>query len=193
MRVIAGIYKGRRLKGPRGKEIRPTPDRLKESLFSILQPWVPGCRFLDVCAGTGSAGIEALSRGAAHVTFIERSRRGLELLRENLKLCGIESGFEIVPQDAVVALTRLIEAGERFDIIFFDPPYASTLYDPVLQLLSSQPLLTPDGVLIVMHHRQLTLDAHYGALQRYRELRQGENRLSFYWNAPSSGSPEVDL
>jgi 16S rRNA (guanine(966)-N(2))-methyltransferase RsmD len=184
MRVIAGIYKGRRLKGPRGQDIRPTPDRLKESLFSILQPRLPGCKFLDVCAGTGSAGIEALSRGTGHVTFIERSRGGLELLRANLKLCGIQSGFEIVPQDALTALTRLAEAGERFDIIFFDPPYASHLYAPALQLLSSQPVLESGGILIVMHHAKLRLDERYRTLRRSRELKQGENVLSFYLNEP---------
>jgi 16S rRNA (guanine(966)-N(2))-methyltransferase RsmD len=187
MRVISGIYKGRRLKSPRGNEIRPTPDRLKESLFNILQPWLPGCRFLDLCAGTGSAGIEAMSRGARQVTFIERSRVGLELLKENLKLCGIHSGFEIMHSDALLALTRLAEAQEQFDIIFFDPPYASELYGPVLEFFSDHSLLNSEGVLIVMHHNKRRLGERYGSLLRYRELKQGENALSFYRVEPEQG------
>ena len=185
MRVIAGLYKGRRLKGLSGRAVRPTPDRLRESLFNILRPRLAGARFLDLCAGTGSVGIEALSRGARRVTFVERSPAVLVVLRQNLAACGIGDGIEILQQDAVRALERFSEQGEVFDVIFFDPPYASTLYDQVLESLARRPwVLAPDGVLIVMHHAKRALEPRYGELERVRQVRQGENVLSFYVRRP---------
>lgn len=185
MRVIAGVYKGRRLKGLSGWDVRPTPDRLKESLFSILQPRLVGARFLDLCAGTGSVGIEALSRGAGWVTFVERSRTVVEKLRENLAVCGIREGVEVLQRDAVRALERFEGRSETFDVIFFDPPYASALYEAVLERLArASQVLAPEGVLIVMHHLKRTLRPRYGELECVRQLRQGENVLSFYARRP---------
>jgi len=185
VRVIAGVYKGRRLRGLSGREVRPTPDRLKESLFSILQPQLVGARFLDLCAGTGSVGIEALSRGARCVTFVERSRTVVEKLRENLATCGIREGIEILQQDAARALGHFEERGEAFDVIFFDPPYASALYEAVLERLArASKVLAPEGVLVVMHHAKRALRPRYGELECVRQLRQGENVLSFYVRRP---------
>jgi len=172
-------------------ETRPTPDRLKESLFSILQPRLPGCRFLDICAGTGTVGIEALSRGASHVTFVERSQSAVVLLKQNLRICGIRSGFEIIHQDALLALPHLADEGQKFDIIFFDPPYRSMLYPPVMKILFERSLLEPDGVLIVMHHNKLKLEERYDILQLTRRLKQGENVLSFY--TPQGGKSSARL
>lgn len=188
MRVIAGRYKGRRLKSPPGRDVRPTPDRLKESLFSILHDRLPGSRFLDLCAGTGSAGIEAVSRGAAFVLFVERSPTAVAVLRENLRALNITSGYEVWCQDALVALEKLIERGDRFDVVFFDPPYASNLYQPVMSCLGRGEVLAPGGILIVMHHRKMPLEPLYGVLERTRQVVQGENVLSFYVSSTEPGS-----
>ncbi|HXF03944.1 MAG TPA: 16S rRNA (guanine(966)-N(2))-methyltransferase RsmD [Blastocatellia bacterium] len=188
MRVIAGRYKGRRLKSPPGLDVRPTPDRLKESLFNILQDRLPGSRFLDLCAGTGSAGIEALSRGATFVLFVERSRAAVAVLRENLRALNIIEGYDVYCGDALVALEQLIERGDRFDIVFFDPPYASNLYEPVMSCLGGGEVLAPGGILIVMHHRKMSLEPLYGVLERTRQVIQGENVLSFYVISPEPDS-----
>ncbi len=192
MRVIAGRYKGRRLRGLSGRAVRPTPDRLKETLFSILQPRLSGARFLDLCAGTGAVGIEALSRGAQWVTFVESSRPVLQVLLHNIASCGLVEGVEVLPQDALRALRHLRQRGESFDVIFFDPPYASTLYESVLEILSHEPsVITPEGVFIVMHHTKRVLHPRYGELERVREVRQGENVLSFYERRPVEALEEA--
>jgi len=180
MRVIAGKYKRRPLSCPRGQTIRPVPDRLKESLFSILQPWLEQAKVLDLCAGTGAMGIEALSRGAAWVTFVDSWETAIQTLRQNLTACGVDSGYDILPRDVRVALTRLARMEETFDFIFFDPPYASDLYQPVLEALGQGELLRPRGLVLVMHHAKNRLQETYGKLRRWRELKQGENILSFY-------------
>src|SRR4029453_12205214 len=122
MRVIAGSLKGRRLKTPEWDGLRPTSDKLRETLFNILAPRIAGARVLDGYAGTGGAGIEALSRGAAHVTFVERDRRAMSLIQSNLASCGIEQGYTIECGDIASALPRL-QAAAEFDLILLDPPY----------------------------------------------------------------------
>ncbi|MFH1573746.1 MAG: 16S rRNA (guanine(966)-N(2))-methyltransferase RsmD, partial [Acidobacteriota bacterium] len=123
MRVIAGRLRGRRLRGPRKTELRPTGDRLKESLFSILDPDLRGASVLDVFAGTGAIGIEAVSRGASEVVFIDSGEGACRLVRRNLDLCGITSGYTLVHDDVFKALRRLGREGRRFDVVFLDPPY----------------------------------------------------------------------
>src|SRR6266540_3777762 len=122
MRIIAGEFKGRRLKTPDWQGLRPTSDKLRETLFNILAPHVSGARVLDGYAGTGAIGIEALSRGAAHVTFIEKNRRAAALIEENLKACGVEGGYTIRCAEVVAALDAL-PAADAFDLILLDPPY----------------------------------------------------------------------
>ncbi len=180
MRVIAGRYKGRRLSCPRGQHIRPIPDRLKEALFNILGREVEGARVLDLCAGTGAMGIEALSRGAAWVTFVDSWRPAIECIQHNVRACGIDSGYDILARDARTALTRLSLRGETFHLVFFDPPYASSLYDDVLESLGRGGVVKPGGRVLVMHHAKRHLHSQYGRLRRYREVKQGENILSFY-------------
>lgn len=180
MRVIAGKYKRRRLACPKGQTTRPVPDRLKESLFNILQPWLDQARVLDLCSGTGAMGIEALSRGAAWVTFVDSWDTAIETLKQNLRACGVESGYDILPRDVKLALQRLARLGERFDLVFFDPPYASDLYQPTLERLGEGELLKPGGLVLVMHHAKNALPDTYGKLRRWRQLKQGENILSFY-------------
>src|SRR5215475_6181659 len=141
MRVIAGIYKGRRLKTLEGLSVRPTSDRMRETLFNILTPRIEGARFADVCAGSGAIGIEALSRGAAQVAFIESSLKAARVISENLRNLGIKRNFELLNRDAIRALKHFISEQRRFDIIYFDPPYSSDLYTPIMWLIAKSELL----------------------------------------------------
>ena len=183
MRIIAGKYRGRKLKTPPSLETRPTSDRLRETLFNILAPRIKGARFLDLCAGSGAVGIEALSRAAAHATFVDQSRKMCALIEENLETLGIDEGeVDVVSAEALVLLRRLAKKeGEPFDIIFFDPPYA-TDYEAVLDYVGEHAprLLAEGGMVVVEHHHKNGLKGEFGALKRYRVLKQGDSCLSFY-------------
>ncbi len=180
MRIITGQYKGRRLKTLEGLHVRPTSDRLRETLFNILAPRIEGARLVDLCAGSGAIGIEALSRGAAEVTFIENNRRAAQLISENLQHCGIAAGVRLINRDALSALKYLAEQQLHYDIVYLDPPYDSQLYSPILWLLAKHSLLADAGVVIVEHRRQFPLDTCYGELCAYRVLTQGETQLTFF-------------
>ena len=186
MRVIAGKYRGRRLKSPPSLEVRPTSDRLRETLFNVIAPRISGARFLDLCAGSGAVGIEAISRDAAHVTFVDSSREMCELVKSNLELCRIERNLsEVVRVEVADYLLRFIakrpDSGKPFDIVFFDPPYASD-YAAVLNLFGahSSCLLNEDGLLIVEHHHKNDLPGETGSIIRSRILKQSDSALSFY-------------
>jgi 16S rRNA (guanine966-N2)-methyltransferase len=195
MRIIAGKYRGRRLKSPPSAQTRPTSDRLRETLFNVLAPRIKGARFLDLCAGTGAVGIEALSRGAEHVTFVDQSRRMCGLIEANLKALEIDSEkVSMVHGEAEAFLHRVARQHEPsltvalmprlpelFDIIFFDPPYAADYYS-VVNMVSDTggQLLTVDAVLIVEHHKKKDLADDIGRLKRYRTLKQGDSVLSFF-------------
>jgi len=165
-------------------EVRPTSDRLRETLFNVLAPRISETRFLDLCAGSGAVGIEALSRGAQHATFVDRSRKMCGLIESNLDLCGVpEELTEVVMSEAAEFLRRAqSHAAERWDIAFFDPPYAID-YSPVLNLFGTGELLAPDGVLVVEHHHKKDLKDEVGELRRWRILKQGDSSLSFYEQA----------
>ena len=170
-----------------GLQVRPTSDRLRERVFNILAPRIAGARFLDLCAGSGALGIEALSRGAESVAFIEQNRRVHQLIGENLEHCGIVDHTRVINRDALTALKYLDGRGEPFDLIYFDPPYEAELYAPVLWLLAKGQLLAAEGWLLVEHSKLTPLQEGYGTLQRFRELPQGETQLSFYrWNAEAN-------
>ena len=156
MRVIAGKYRGRRLRGPQGLEIRPTGDRLKETLFNILAPRIPGAVVLDAFGGTGAIGIEALSRGAREVVFIEKSPAGSRLIRRNLGTCGIAAGARIVEQDIFAALRFLARQGFAADILYFDPPYDWEPYGDLLTLAFGRGLAQGGRM---GHHRTPVPDA----------------------------------
>lgn len=186
MRIIAGKYRGRNLKSPPSLEVRPTSDRLRETLFNVIAPRIEDSRFLDLCAGSGAVGIEALSRGAAHVTFVDRSRKMGELIKSNIDLCRIERGqSEVVQAEALDYLRRFIarqpDSGKPWDIVFFDPPYAVD-YLPVLETFGarSASLLAEEGMFIVEHHHKNDLPETLGELHRHRVLKQGDSALSFY-------------
>ncbi len=183
MRIIAGKYRGRKLKSPPSLQTRPTSDRLRETLFNILAPRINGARFLDLCAGSGAVGIEALSRGAAHATFVDRSRKMYALIETNLKaLNASDDEIEVVSREALEFLKRRAkQEAVAFDIIFFDPPYAMD-YETVLDYVGEHAtrVLAEDGVVIVEHHRKKDLKEEFGGLGRYRMLKQGDSCLSFY-------------
>ena len=182
MRIIAGRYRGRKLKSPPSLQTRPTSDRLRETLFNILAPRIEGVQFLDLCAGSGAVGIEALSRGAAHVTFVERSRKMCALIEANLVALAItEDKFEIVGSETLEFLRRRAkDEADPFEIVFYDPPY-SIDYEPVMDYTGGHVGLLADGGLIVVeHHRKKELDETFGMLHRARILKQGDSCLSFY-------------
>lgn len=183
MRIIAGEYRGRVLKSPPSMGIRPTSDRLRETLFNVIAPRIEGARFLDLCAGSGAVGIEALSRGASFVHFVDRSRKMCGLVEANLDLCGVpEEQTEVVLSEAGEYLKRArSRGGEPWDIAFFDPPYAEE-YLPALALLGADgaPLIAAGGLLVVEHHHKNALKDESGALRRWRILKQGDSALSFY-------------
>jgi 16S rRNA (guanine(966)-N(2))-methyltransferase RsmD len=187
LRIIAGKYRGRNLKSPPSLEVRPTSDRLRETLFNVIATRVEGARFLDLCAGSGAVGIEALSRGAAHVTFVDRSRKMFALIEANLELCKIPKEERQIVQAEVAdflrpAVRQLKAAkGEPWDIVFFDPPYA-TDYLHVLDSfgIDTSNLLTEEGLLIVEHHHKKELPDELDNLRRSRILKQGDSALSFY-------------
>ena len=182
MRIISGKYRGRKLKSPPSLQTRPTSDRLREALFNILASRIAGARFLDLCAGSGAVGIEALSRGAAHVAFVDRSRKMYALIETNLKVLNVSDESEVVSKEALQFLRRHARnQGGAFDIIFFDPPYDSD-YSIVLHDFRQpgEKLLRDDGRLIVEHHSKNGLPDTLGELRRWRLLKQGETCLSFY-------------
>jgi len=180
MRVISGKYKGRRLKGPIGTELRPTGDRLKETLFNVFGPNIGGAAVLDVFGGTGAIGIEALSRGAREVIFIENSTAGERLIRQNLRLCGVGSGYRILQQDVFKALRFLSRQGFHADIVFFDPPYNWEPYRDLIEITFNKDLLSERGKAVVEHHRKALLPEAGEGYRRFRIVRQGDHCLSFY-------------
>jgi 16S rRNA (guanine(966)-N(2))-methyltransferase RsmD len=185
MRVIAGTYRSRILRSLKGLALRPTSDRLRETLFNILTPNISGARFADLFAGTGAIGIEALSRGAAEVVFIERHAPAAVLIRKNLDSLGIRSGFTVFPVDVLRGLEMLASRGKGakagFDLVFLDPPYAATAdYERVLKFLGASDLLAPGGMVIAEHGRKFALPEIAESLRRFRVLRQGDAALSFY-------------
>lgn len=169
MRVIAGEFRSRKLASVPGLAVRPTPDRLRESLFSILMPVIRGAVFVDAYAGSGSVGIEAVSRGAARCVFIEKSSAALEVLRANIASLGIQGRCNVVRGKASQTI-----GAYRADLVFLDPPYPEPEEYELTIAAANAPLV------IAQHSSKQELAERYGKLVRYRTLRQGDNTLSFY-------------
>lgn len=185
MRIIAGKYRSRILKSLKGNALRPTSDRLRETLFNVLGPNVAGSRFLDIFAGTGAVGIEAISRGAKEAIFIENHAAAAVLIRRNLESLEITNGAQILPLDAFRALEKLIgrhkPTDAPFDFVFVDPPYAEKdQYDRILGVLGSAPFLSTGSVVVAEHRRTHELPQRFGRLLQTRVLRQGDAALSFF-------------
>jgi 16S rRNA (guanine966-N2)-methyltransferase len=182
MRVIAGINRGRRLRRPQGTAIRPTSDRVREALFSIIGNRLVDNRFLDLYAGTGAVGIEALSRGAAHVTCVESDVEALNLLRRNVEDCGIASGMTIHPHRVQQFLNRPDQWEGPYQIVFADPPYTATHeFTDLVGTIATDRFFAIDGWLIVEHANKTTVPSSLGcALHRRRHYRYGDTALSLY-------------
>jgi len=185
MRIIAGTFRSRQLKSLKGMALRPTSDKLRETLFNVLGDLVAGARFVDLFAGTGAVGIEALSRGAQEVIFVEKHPPAVALIKKNLASLEIRNGTRVLTMDALQALKRLAEepaaARVRIDILFLDPPYAEEAqYANVLSFLGNANLLAQHAVVIAEHQRSLDLPESFGKLERVRVLRQGDAALSFF-------------
>lgn len=189
MRVIAGLHRGRRLLGPRGQAIRPTSDRVKEALFSILGERTTGARVLDLYAGTGSIGIEALSRGAAHVTFVEADREALRLVRSNLQQCGLEQAANICACQVSQFFRRGTQWSGPYDIVFCDPPYQLT---PELIAMASEwkaGWLADDAVVIIEHGRKADLPSVLGPLSQVKRYDYGDTALTRFHITPKEAQP----
>lgn len=190
MRLIAGQYRSRPLRSLRGVDIRPTSDRLRETLFDVLCAGNPdalaGTTWLDLYAGTGAVGIEALSRGAAKVYFAESSKEAANLIAANLKSLGIATGFEIARTDSAKAIRQWEAASGAIsslqaNFVFLDPPYRlKDEYTKILAALAESSLLHPNSTVIAEHEKRFDPGADFGPLRRYRKLEQGDATLSFY-------------
>lgn len=183
MRVIAGSARGRKLKSPKSSETRPIMDRVKTALFDILAPEIVGMRVLDLFAGTGAVGIEALSRGAESATFIERSPDAWRLVRENLALTNLSERAEVLCTDAFAFLQQAAASHRLFDLVYVAPPQYEGIAARALAQLDTAPLTQPDGIVIVQIHPQERTDLDNLALRRlrrYDERRYGSTLLLFY-------------
>jgi len=180
VRVAAGTLKGRRLLVPRGATTRPTADQVRIALLDSLTPWLPGARVLDLFAGAGSVGLEALSRGAGHATFVERDARAVTALRANVAALGLQEYARVHRGEVGPALDRLAAAGERFTIVFLDPPYEADLVDRTLDRLATGGLVAAAGVVIAQHFTKRVPSAVVGDLTAVRTRRFGETTLTFF-------------
>ena len=177
MRIIGGERRGRPLRGPRRAGVRPTGAYLREAVFNVLAPRIPGACVLDLFAGTGAVGLEALSRGAAAATFVDRHAAALEV---NVARLGFRDRATILRGDAWRALARLAAAGLRFDVIYADPPYAGDLAGRTVTAVAAARLLGPGGILLVEHHHKVPVPDLVGSLGRLRTLRHGETAVTLY-------------
>jgi 16S rRNA (guanine(966)-N(2))-methyltransferase RsmD len=190
MRVIAGRYKGRRLQAPSWSGLRPTSDRLKESLFGMLTPVIEGARVLDGFAGSGALGIEALSRGAVEVVFIDADRRALELVRANLGRCGISDGYAMIRGEFAGALAHL-PARRLFDLALLDPPYDEADLDGVLRAAAAR--LADGGTLVLEHAKRRAAPATAGPLPLVRQVTAGDSALAIYRRAAAASAETEDV
>lgn len=174
MRVIAGTFRGRKLREPQGQEIRPTTDKVKESLFNIIQFDLPGSRVLDLFGGTGQLGLEALSRGAKHCTFVEQDRSAVALIRENIKLCGVQEQAKVIQGDA---LGFLASCREKYDIILLDPPYKSGLLEQSIEGITRFDILREHGIMVGESAAELPFPVLLPPYEVGREYRYGTIKL----------------
>jgi 16S rRNA (guanine(966)-N(2))-methyltransferase RsmD len=193
MRIITGTAKGRKLVTPRERSLRPTSDRVKESIFNILRGEIEKRRVLDLFAGTGNLGIEALSRGAKKVVFVEKGRHALRLIQKNLVQFGFEGRSEVLSIDASRAVGVLRQRGETFDVIFMDPPYEKGLIEKTLLKLSFHPVYHRDSLLVIEHHRREALPPILDGWNLVRQRQMGETVISFLTPQGNRVSAEAEI
>lgn len=181
MRVIAGKAKGRNLTAPKGLRTRPVPAMLKEALYNIWQSRINGARFLDLFAGSGSMGIEALSRGADYAVFVDKDREAIHAIRSNLALCRFTEGWEVFQDDVFRRITRLKEQGQQFDIIYADPPFTvEKIFLPLIEALSDARLLAEAGQLVIRTKKEMRMPDAIQQLERFRAKTYGISNVHFY-------------
>lgn len=174
MRVISGTIRGKRLKEPSDYSIRPTTDKVKESIFNIIQFDIEGRNVLDLFAGTGQLGIECLSRGAASVTFVDQSKEAISIVKQNLKTCGLEA--RVVQDDSIAFLSR----GAKYDIIILDPPYATNLLDKALEIINSVDILSEGGIIMCESAREKHMPELKMPYFKRKEYNYGKVKLTTY-------------
>ena len=189
MRIISGSLKGRKLATPKGHTLRPTSDRVKESMFNILGKEVEGKIVLDLFAGTGNLGIEALSRGARRIIFIENSREAFKLIEKNLLSCGMKDRSEILLKDVDGAIDMLKRKGETFDLIFMDPPYEKGLIQRTVRKLKTEKICHEDSILVIEHNRREPLPDTSEEWNLIDQRRMGDTVISLL--TPCHQSPLV--
>ncbi len=180
MRIGSGRFRGRKLHAPKGQETRPTGARLKKSLFDVLAAELESARVLDLFAGAGALGLEALSRGAAEAVFVDKGRRAGEAIEKNIDELDVGGSAELRLQSVRSALSKLAEEDRQFDIVFADPPYRSDELEKLLRALGETSLVAEDGLVVVEHHHKLELQERYGALELVRRLKAGESCFTLY-------------
>lgn len=188
MRVIGGDAKGRRLRVPKGRGLRPTAARVKEALFNILPHDLSGVRVLDLFAGTGNLSLEALSRGATGAILVDASRNAVEAIRENLRTLGFSERSEVWTASVLKSTRLLARRGERFDLIFLDPPYEKGWVEKILKAIAQEGLLRQEGVLVAEHSVREKVENHYGRLYLRDQRRYGTTLLSFFGYSPAEAS-----
>lgn len=175
MRVITGLARGRRLKAPEGRDVRPTTDKVKEAVFSVIQFDVEGSAVLDLFSGSGQMGIEALSRGAASCVFVDSSRRSIEITKENISSAGFKNEANVINADSIGYLKM---CGKTFDIAILDPPYGEGLIKQAMPLLCGH--MSDRGVIVCEHEPKLALDEEYGKMRKYRSYKYGKIEVTVY-------------
>jgi len=180
MRIIGGSHRGRKLVPWEESGIRPMRDFVRSALFNILTDFVPGATFLDLFCGTGSVGIEALSRGAQHAVFVDRSKAACAIVRRNLDALDLLGRGEVIEGDCTWVIRDLGRRARRFDILFLGPPYYNELVPEALEALADGKILAEDAVVVAEVHKKEVAASRYGTIQKVDERRYGDNRLLFY-------------
>ena len=180
MKIGGGKFRGMHIESPSGRKTRPTGGRLKKSLFDILAPRLPDARVLDLFAGAGTLGLEALSRGASYVTFVERNRAAANAIRKNLERLQLTEQAELLQRDAESAINFLAGSHDVFDLVLLDPPYRADIHAALVQKIGAAALAKSGGLVILEHHHKTSLADSYAGLAKVREVRTGESCLTFF-------------
>lgn len=190
MRIIAGDARGKLIEAPAGMDTRPVTDKIRQALFNIWQFEIPGCDFLDLFSGSGSMGLEAISRHARHTVMVEKSAKAADVIRRNLKSCHFPSpNARIMQQDVFDAIGALEKDGEKFDIIYLDPPYTvDEIFHPVMEALGNSRLLQKNGQVVIRTRKEKAMQEQYGNLEKVREKTWGISTAHFYRMHPESTS-----
>lgn len=182
MRVISGTARGKRLKAPRGMNTRPITDMIKEALFNVIGSDIADASVLDLFAGSGSVGVEALSRKASKVVFIDKSAEAIKIIKENLNNCGFVKGFEVYKNDVFRAIDLLQRRGEKFDYIYIDPPFTcEDIFPKVMNTIGKTDILAEKGIIIIRTPRKMSLKTRVNRIEQYRISEYGESSLHYYW------------